>query len=138
MDVSSPFGVRKDPFNGNRRFHAGVDLGANEGVIVYAATGTVVFAGWAGGFGRHVVVDHGDGFRTSYSHLSDFFVQAGELVHGGDALGAVGSTGRSTGPHLHFAVMNGSGSFLDPIVVLGVPLDPGTETPPPERNLATR
>jgi murein DD-endopeptidase MepM/ murein hydrolase activator NlpD len=130
MNVSSPFGVRADPFNGFERFHAGVDLRAKEGVMVYAAApGTVVYAGWQGGFGRHVVVDHGDGFRTHYSHLNAMFVQAGQLVDGRDSIGAVGSTGRSTGPHLHFAVTNASGSFLDPLMVLGVPLERGVVTP---------
>lgn len=133
MNVSSPFGVRTDPFNGYKRFHAGVDLRAKAGVMVYAAApGTVVYAGWQGGFGRHIVVDHGDGFRSHYSHLSAMFVQTGQLVDGREPLGAVGSTGRSTGPHLHFAVTNAAGSFLDPLLVFGVPLAPGTVTPKPE------
>lgn len=133
MTVTSPFGVRTDPFNGYQRFHAGVDLGAKAGVMVYAAApGTVVYAGWQGGFGRHIVVDHGDGFRTHYSHLQDMFVQTGQLVDGREPLGAVGSTGRSTGPHLHFAVTNAAGRFLDPLIVLDVPLAPGTVTPAAE------
>lgn len=123
MMVSSPFGVRTDPFNGSKRFHAGVDLSAAEGVMVYAsAPGTVVYAGWQGGFGRHVVVDHGDGFRTHYSHLQDLFVKVGQRVDEREPMGAVGNTGRSTGPHLHFAVTNAAGSFLDPLVMLDVPL----------------
>jgi hypothetical protein len=138
MSVSSPFGVRTDPINGFKRFHAGVDLRGKKGVMVYsAAPGTVVYAGWQGGFGRHIVVDHGDGFRTHYSHLQDMFVQTGQLVDGRDPLGAVGSTGRSTGPHLHFAVTNSAGRFLDPLLVLDVPLAPGTIAPAPgERELA--
>jgi hypothetical protein len=125
MAVTSPFGPRTDPFSGHQRFHAGVDLGAKEGSMVFAAApGTVVFAGWQGGFGRHVVVDHGGGIRTSYSHLQDLFVHTGQVVDGEDALGSVGNTGRSTGSHLHFAVTNAAGSFLDPLVVLDVPLTP--------------
>jgi len=133
MNVSSPFGVRTDPINGYQRFHAGVDLRAKTGVMVYAAApGTVVYAGWQRGFGRHVIVDHGDGFRTHYSQLHDMFVQTGQLVDGREPLAAVGSTGRSTGPHLHFAVTNMAGSFLDPILILDVPLAPGTVTPAAE------
>lgn len=133
MMVSSPFGVRTDPINGFKRFHAGVDLGASEGVMVYAsAPGTVVYAGWQGGYGRHIVVDHGDGIRTHYSHLQDLFVRVGQLVDEREPMGAVGNTGRSTGPHLHFAVTNAAGSFLDPLILLGVPLPPGAVEPDPE------
>ncbi|OGQ17945.1 MAG: hypothetical protein A2138_02250 [Deltaproteobacteria bacterium RBG_16_71_12] len=125
MTVSSPFGVRTDPINGFKRFHAGVDLGAAEGVMVYAsAPGTVVYAGWQGGYGRHVVVDHGDGIRTHYSHLQDLFVKVGQLVDEREPMAAVGNTGRSTGPHLHFAVTHAAGSFLDPLTLIDVPLQP--------------
>lgn len=124
MVVTSAFGVRSDPVHGRRRFHAGVDLGAPEGTMVYAAApGIIIYAGWQGGFGRHVVIDHGHGIRSHYSHMSQLFVKAGQIVETGDTLGAVGSTGRATGPHLHFAITNADGHFLDPLTVLGVPLD---------------
>lgn len=120
--VSSPFGVRADPFNDSKRFHAGVDLDAPHGATVYAAaSGLVVFAGAQGGYGKQVVVDHGDGVRTHYSHLSTILVEPGQTVEEGDAVAQVGSTGRSTGPHLHFAVTNMDGDFLDPVALLDVP-----------------
>lgn len=120
--VSSPFGLRSDPFTGGRRFHAGVDLDAPEGTNVYAsASGLIVYAGMQGGYGKQVVIDHGDGVRTHYSHLSTILVSPGQSVEEGDTLAYVGSTGRSTGPHLHFAVTNFDGEFLDPVGVLDVP-----------------
>ena len=122
MIVSSPFGRRADPFTGTPRYHAGVDLDAPEGSTVYAAaSGIVVYAGPPGRYGRSVVVDHGDGVRSHYAHLSGIQARVGALVIEGDAIGFVGSTGRSTGPHLHFAVTNALGEFLDPVAVLDVP-----------------
>jgi murein DD-endopeptidase MepM/ murein hydrolase activator NlpD len=122
MLVSSPFGRRHDPFTGNTRYHAGVDLGAREGTAVFtSATGIVVYAGLQGGYGRYIVVDHGEGVRTHYAHLSAIRTEVGALVIEGDVIGAVGSTGRSTGPHLHFAVTDNVGAFLDPLAVLDVP-----------------
>lgn len=120
--VSSPFGVRSDPFTGTSRFHAGVDLDAPHGTTVHAAaSGLVVYAGLQGGYGKQVIVDHGDGVRTHYSHLSTILVDPGQTVEEGDAVAQVGSTGRSTGPHLHFAVTNLEGEFIDPAAVLDVP-----------------
>ena len=120
--VSSPFGTRADPFSGVRRFHAGVDFEAPHGTPVYAAaSGVVVWAGRQGGYGNHVVIDHGDGVRTHYSHLSDIDTEIGAFVKEGDAVGFVGSTGRSTGPHLHFGVTDDSGEFMDPLALLDVP-----------------
>jgi murein DD-endopeptidase MepM/ murein hydrolase activator NlpD len=122
MIVSSPFGVRADPLTGQRRFHAGTDLDAPQGATVYAsASGLVVYAGLQGGYGKHVVIDHGDAVRTHYSHLSTIMVEPGQIIDEGDAVGLSGSTGRSTGPHLHFAVTNADGEFLDPVAVLDVP-----------------
>lgn len=122
MIVSSPFGLRSDPFLGTRRFHSGVDLDAPLGTNVYAAaSGLVVYAGSQGGHGKQVVVDHGDGVRTHYSHLSEILVDPGQTVEEGDAIAHVGSTGRSTGPHLHFAVTDEDGDFLDPVALLDVP-----------------
>lgn len=120
--LSSPFGVRSDPFSGQRRFHAGADFEAPEGSNVYAAaSGLVVYAGSQGGYGKQVIVDHGDGVRTHYSHMIEILVQPMQAVEEGEPVGAVGSTGRSTGPHLHFAVTNFDGEFLDPIGLLDVP-----------------
>lgn len=122
MILSSPFGVREDPFTGQRRFHAGTDFDAPEGSNVYAAaSGLVVYAGKQGGYGKQVIVDHGDGVRTHYSHLAEIFVQPMQSLEEGEPVGAVGSTGRSTGPHLHFAVTNFDGEFLDPVALLDVP-----------------
>ncbi len=115
MVVTSPFGIREDPIHGKKRFHAGIDFGAPKGTMVYSASrGVVIYANWQGGYGRHIVIDHGDGIRTHYSHLDEIFVNAGEVVKTGDTIGSVGETGRATGPHLHFAVTNHEGQFLDP------------------------
>lgn len=120
--LSSPFGVRDDPFTGQARFHAGADFDAPEGSNVYAAaSGLVVYAGTQGGYGKQVIVDHGDGVRTHYSHLAEILVRPMQAVEEGDPVGAVGSTGRSTGPHLHFAVTNFEGEFLDPVALFDVP-----------------
>ncbi|MDP2344511.1 MAG: M23 family metallopeptidase [Deltaproteobacteria bacterium] len=124
MVVSSPFGRRHDPFNSGVRYHAGVDLDAQTGAPVFAsASGIVVYAGPQGGYGRYVVMDHGDGVRTHYAHLSQINVEVAALVIEGDVVGYVGSTGRSTGPHLHFAVTNELGVFLDPLAVLDIPFE---------------
>jgi len=122
MVVSSSFGRRHDPFTQVVRYHAGVDLDAPVGAAVYAAaSGIVVYAGPQGGYGRYIAIDHGDGVRSHYAHLSSIDVVVGALVVVGDVIGAVGSTGRSTGPHLHFAITNELGVFLDPLAVLDVP-----------------
>ena len=124
MIVSSPFGRRHDPFTSAVRYHSGVDLNASEGTSIYAAaSGIVVYAGPQGGYGRCIVLDHGDGVRTHYAHLSKVNTEVGALVVEGDVIGFVGSTGRSTGPHLHFAVTDDLGAFLDPMAVLDVPFD---------------
>ncbi len=122
MVVTSPFGVRIDPIHGKQRFHAGVDVGAPLGTTVYAtAPGTVVFAGWQGGFGRHIVIDHGRGVRSHYSHLEDIFVDVGQSLDGGQIIGAVGASGRATGPHLHWAISNREGRFVDPLEAMDSP-----------------
>lgn len=114
--VTSPFGFRRDPILGARkvRFHAGLDLGGRRGdVISAAAAGNVVGAAWQGGHGRTVTIQHPQGLSTRYAHLSRILVSLGTRVEAGDAIALMGSTGRSTGPHLHFEVRKGS-----------VPLDP--------------
>ena len=111
---SSGFGWRADPFHGTRRFHSGMDLKAAYGTEVpAAAAGTVSFAGAQGGYGLSVVVDHANGTQTRYAHLSSLSVKAGEEVASGSFVGRVGSTGRSTGPHLHFEVLV-AGRAVDP------------------------
>lgn len=103
-------------------FHSGVDLGANYGEVVRAAAaGTVASADWDGGYGQKIDIDHGNGYHTWYAHLSKMEVTAGQYVHKGEEIGLVGSTGFSTGPHLHYQVML-NGSAIDPTPYLdGVP-----------------
>jgi murein DD-endopeptidase MepM/ murein hydrolase activator NlpD len=103
--VTSSFGARLDPFKGEGAFHTGIDIATNQGDAVRApADGIVLKAGLGTGYGREVVVDHGHGVETLYAHLSGFAVIAGQDVHRGDILGYVGSSGHSTGPHLHYEV----------------------------------
>src|SRR6266542_2350314 len=112
--VTSSFGTRHDPLEGDSRMHAGVDLRAATGTIAHAAqAGTVVRAESAGGYGNLVVVDHGNGVETRYGHLSHIDVQPGDHVEAGAAVGEVGATGRATGPHLHFEVRR-DGRAIDP------------------------
>jgi murein DD-endopeptidase MepM/ murein hydrolase activator NlpD len=102
---SSGFGPRVDPFSGRVAFHTGVDLAGPWGASVYAtAAGVVDWAGIRGGYGNMVEIDHGYGFRTRYGHLSAISVRPGETVEAGTIVGKIGSTGRSTGPHLHYEV----------------------------------
>lgn len=103
--LSARFGLRHDPFTGEARFHDGLDIAAPRGTpIASVADGTVVFAGRQRGYGRTVVIDHGNGLRTRYAHADSLDVQVGARVQKGQIVAAVGSTGRSTGPHLHFEV----------------------------------
>ena len=103
--ITSTFGWRRSPFTGRRQFHGGLDIAAAPGTaFVATAAGRVVFAGVRGSLGRAVIVDHGHGFLTTYGHASALQVHAGEQVERGEALGLVGSTGRSTGPHVHYAI----------------------------------
>ena len=103
--ISSGFGIRADPFTGARSHHLGVDFDANFGDPVKAAGhGIVSFAGWKKGYGNTVIVDHGDGYQTLYGHNQRNLVRVGDLVRAGQELAKVGSTGRSTGAHLHFEV----------------------------------
>ncbi|MBW3665057.1 MAG: peptidoglycan DD-metalloendopeptidase family protein [Actinobacteria bacterium] len=102
---TSDFGWRTHPIFGSRRMHAGIDISGSTGqAVVSAAEGLVVHADWRGGYGLAVVIDHGGGVATLYGHLSSISVAAGEVVGQSQTVGAVGSTGWSTGPHLHFEV----------------------------------
>ncbi len=119
LSVSSSYGVRTDPFNGVPRMHTGVDLAANYGDSVGAAmSGTIAWASRKNGYGNLVVVDHGNGIATYYAHLSSFAVVAGEKVEAAQLIGYVGSTGRSTGPHLHYEVRV-NGYPIEPSSVIG-------------------
>jgi murein DD-endopeptidase MepM/ murein hydrolase activator NlpD len=103
--VTSPFGWRTHPIFGDRRLHTGIDIGAPSGAAVVAAgAGTVISAGYRGGYGNTIMVDHGEGVVTLYAHLSAFATSVGQSVGRGAQIGSVGSTGNSTGPHLHFEV----------------------------------
>lgn len=103
--VTSDFGTRLDPYSAERRMHQGLDIATPHGQPVYTPSdGTVVFVGTEGGYGKVVVVDHGYGVKTRYGHLSEIFVGLGDRVARGEKIGAVGNTGRSTGPHLHYEV----------------------------------
>ncbi|HSN62646.1 MAG TPA: M23 family metallopeptidase [Azonexus sp.] len=103
--LGSPFGHRSDPIVGQRAMHEGIDFNAETGTpVVAAADGVVLSAGWQSDFGNMIEVDHGDGLTTRYAHLSRMNAKAGSLVKRGERIGAVGSTGRSTGSHLHFEV----------------------------------
>ncbi|MBV9840840.1 MAG: M23 family metallopeptidase [Sphingomonadaceae bacterium] len=103
--LTSFFGVRADPFEGSARMHAGLDMAAPAGTPVYAtADGVVAHAGPSNGYGNLVEIDHGRGVHTRYGHLSAVLVAENSRVHRGDLIGRVGSTGRSTGPHLHYEV----------------------------------
>jgi murein DD-endopeptidase MepM/ murein hydrolase activator NlpD len=108
--VSSPFGMRMHPILHVRKMHTGIDIRVPYGAqIVAAGTGTVIFAGYNGGYGNFTMIDHGDGLVTCYAHQSRITVSKGEHVKQGQAIGKVGSTGMSTGPHLHFEVrVNGN------------------------------
>jgi len=103
------YGVRSDPFSGEGAMHTGIDISAPVGTPVHAAAdGIILHAGWNGGYGRCVIVDHGNGYQTWYAHLSRMDVIEGEEIRKGEVLGAVGTTGRSTGAHLHYEVRIGS------------------------------
>ena len=117
---SSTFGIRSDPFLGKRALHAGIDYARPSGSAVSAvAPGTVVRAGRAGGYGNLVEIDHGNGITTRYGHMSRIDVSVGDEVGRGTRIGAVGSTGRSTGPHLHYEVRR-DGKAVDPMRFLRI------------------
>jgi len=115
----SSFGYRIDPFHGRRAFHYGLDLTPGNGSPVYAAKdGVVTYAGWMGGYGKLIVIQHSDNFSTRYGHLSNILVEKGQRVKQSHKIGLVGSTGRSTGPHLHFEIRE-NGKALNPAKILG-------------------
>lgn len=116
--VISPFGWRVHPIFGVKKFHTGIDIGVGYGVPIHAAdSGTVIYATWMSGYGNVTIIDHGSGISTLYAHQSSFAVSAGATVSRGQVIGAVGSTGYSTGPHLHFEVRL-NGNPVDPLAYL--------------------
>ncbi len=113
--ISSPFGFRSDPFTGTKRFHYGIDLAAPEGSGVRSPVeGEIIFAGEQNGYGNCIKVRGEDEKVYLFAHLRDVNVREGQTVEAGASLGTVGSTGRSTGPHLHFEVRDGEGKAVDP------------------------
>ena len=112
--ITSPFGYRMHPIRGRYIFHSGIDIGVASGTpIKCSANGTVIMSTWYGGYGNCIIVDHGGGWSTLYGHCSALYVSKGKTVLQGTVIGAVGSTGMSTGPHLHFEVRY-NGSPVDP------------------------
>lgn len=118
VDLSSPFGSRTDPILGTPAFHSGLDFRTAAGTAIRStAAGTVEKAGWNGGYGQMVEINHGNGLSTRYAHLSDIDVVEGQKIDAGTVIGNAGSTGRSTGPHLHYEVRR-NGDALDPLAFL--------------------
>jgi len=116
--LSAGYGMRADPFTGARDFHPGLDISADKGTPILAtAAGKVELAAPSGDYGNLVIVDHGYGLVTRYGHLSKFAVWAGREVKRGEVLGYVGSTGRATGPHLHYEVL-ANGKLINPMQLL--------------------
>ena len=115
QSVSSSFGVRRDPILRLPAMHAGIDFRAKTGTDIRASgSGIVTKAGWAGGYGRLVEISHGDGLTTRYAHMSKVLVRKGERIETGTIVGKVGTSGRSTGPHLHYEVRR-NGAAIDPV-----------------------
>ena len=114
--INNEFGFRRNPFGGRTyEFHAGMDIDGERGDIVIAPAGGVVTeAGWKGGYGQMVEIDHGNGLKTRFGHLSKIEVNMGDTLTRGQLIAFVGSTGRSTGPHLHFEVLR-NGRAVDPM-----------------------
>ncbi|TAM98128.1 MAG: M23 family metallopeptidase [Rhizobiaceae bacterium] len=116
--VTSGFGVRTDPMLGIPALHPGIDFRSPVGKKVPAtAAGVVTHAGWDGGYGKMVEIDHGNGYATRYGHLSEVDVKVGEKVKLGQIIGKSGSTGRSTGPHLHYEIRH-DGRPINPVAFL--------------------
>ena len=116
--MSSRYGKRTDPFTGRLAWHAGVDFAGKDGSdIVAVASGVVTWADNRYGYGQLVEINHGNGYKTRYAHSKDIFVEVGDVVRKGDVVAAMGSSGRSTGPHVHFEVYK-NGRTVDPAAYL--------------------
>lgn len=119
--VTDPYGYRTNPITGNYQLHNGIDLAANRGTPIYASkTGTVSTAASGYGWGNYVVINHGDGYSTLYAHQDYYIVSEGDTVTQGQVIGYVGSTGNSTGPHLHFTIYY-NGSTVNPAGYIAIP-----------------
>jgi murein DD-endopeptidase MepM/ murein hydrolase activator NlpD len=119
--LTGGFGERSDPFTGEQGYHPGIDISTEKGQPVYAtADGTVDSAAYSGDYGNLIVIRHGFGLMTRYGHLSAFAVKAGQSVTRGDVIGYVGSTGRSTGAHLHYEIL-ANGNLINPLQLLTQP-----------------
>ena len=115
IKLTSPYGYRIHPTLGTRKFHNGVDLANNQGTPIYAArSGKVTVATYGGTYGYYVTINHGDGYSSLYAHMTHYTVSKGQTVKKGDVIGYMGSTGRSTGPHLHFSIFY-NGSSVNPM-----------------------
>lgn len=113
--ITSKFGYRNHPILKKNKLHTGVDIGASNGqAVIAAADGTVVHSGWQGSYGKAVIIDHGGGIMTLYAHNSSLLVSKGAQVKAGSTIAKIGSTGFSTGPHLHFEVRK-NGKYVDPM-----------------------
>ncbi len=114
--ITSPYGTRTHPVTGKIKTHTGIDIGAAHGTNIYAAAdGTVIVSGWnSGGYGNYVVIDHGGGLTTLYAHCSSLLVSSGQKVSRGQVIAKCGSTGMSTGPHVHFEVLK-NGAHTNPM-----------------------
>ncbi len=122
--ISGRFGTRTDPFSGKKKFHKGIDIAAPKGTPVYAsASGKIICCEYKkNGYGNLIVIDHGDDLFTCYGHLNTINVKKGQIIKQGSKIGTVGSTGRSTGPHLHFEVRKGE-QLIDPEQYLKTDMD---------------
>lgn len=104
--ISSQFGYRTDPINKTKQFHSGIDFSAEVAAIIYAvADGEIIFSGQNGGYGKLIEIEHKFGYKTRYGHLVEFYKKKGDYVKKGTPIGFVGSTGRSTGNHLHYEII---------------------------------
>lgn len=118
--VSSNFGHRTDPFTKSKRFHAGIDFASPKGTHVYSTSrGNVTYVGIKGGYGKCIIVENRYGFKTIYAHLNDYYTHKGSIVRRGTKIGFVGSTGRSTGNHLHYEIHKND-SILNPKKLLNI------------------
>jgi murein DD-endopeptidase MepM/ murein hydrolase activator NlpD len=117
--ISSSFGQRQDPFTGEEAVHKGVDFAGSRGdEVVAVAAGVVTWAGERSGYGKLVEISHGDGFTTRYAHNEKTLINVGDTVSRGEPIALMGSTGRSTGPHVHFEVLR-NGRQVDPVTFIG-------------------
>lgn len=116
--ITSKFGYRRSPINGKSQFHKGIDIANTQGTSIFAAgTGVVTFSGWNSGYGKTIIISHGYGYRSVYAHNFKNLVEVGDKVNKGDVIAKMGSTGKSTGPHVHFEI-HYKGEQVDPQKIL--------------------